>query len=228
VLFLPPHTALLSHDITISFPFLTPSCIWWELLGLFVTNGNRYTMRQEEAQHVQRSTSGPDAPAVLSVNQNLEIQKNESQCHQDADPRASVRRRCTQPVDETCVLEFFACRQILEDREEPPSVLDVGFNTSTSLQATRSYECSAHEGIPHCLGARLSRRLPGDPDFFQINTNDLRASAAADARLSQVVELLKKPVDLRIMPASSETTGGDERQKPAAQSTPGSRGDKTA
>ena len=97
------------------------------------------------------------------------------------------------------------------------SVLDFGFT-----QATRFHECGANEGIPQCLGARLSRQMPGDPFLFQINTNAIHASARTDARLFQIFELLKKPEFLGIIPVSLEPTGGDESNAPASQSAPGS------
>ncbi len=60
----------------------------------------------------------------------------------------------------------------------------------------------------------MSRRLPDKPDFFQINTNDVHASA-----------FLKKPADLRIMTASSEITDREERKTSPTENTPGSGGD---
>jgi hypothetical protein len=80
-------------------------------------------MLQEKVEYVERSPN-PSVSTVLSINQNLEIQRNENQYHQDTD------------------------RQIGEDWEEHRSDLDVGFNTSESLPATRSQESGSQEGIP--------------------------------------------------------------------------------
>ena len=105
-------------------------------------------------------------------------------------------RSCVQPVDEKTIWEFFAVKSC-EDRQEhrAPSMQGHNTDTNTSLHTpgTRcSWECGAYEGIPPCLGARLSRRLPGEPDFYQIDSSDLVASARADARLAQVFALLQK------------------------------------
>ena len=109
---------------------------------------------------------------------------------------------CVQPVDEKCIWEFFAVRSC-EDRQQHRAPNMQGHNTdaSTSLHTpgTRcSWECGAYEGIPQCLGARLSRRLPGETDFYQIDSSDLFASAAADARLAQVFALLQKPTKVSL------------------------------
>ena len=99
-----------------------------------------------------------------------------------------------QPVDEKCIWEFFAVKAC-EDRQEhrAPNMQGCDTNTSLHTPGTRcSRECGAYEAIPQCLGARLSRRLPGEPDFYQIDSSDLFASAAADARLAQVFALLQK------------------------------------
>ena len=104
---------------------------------------------------------------------------------------------CVQPVDEKCIWEFFAVKSC-EDRQEHRAPNVQGHNTDTNTskhtRGTRcSWECGAYEGIPPCLGARLSRRLPGETDFYQIDSSDLLTSAAADARLAQVFALLQKP-----------------------------------
>ena len=91
-------------------------------------------------------------------------------------------RSCVQPVDEKTIWEFFAVKSC-EDRQE---------HRAPNVQGHCSWECGASDGIPLCLGARLSRRLPGETDFYQIHSSDLFASAAADARLAQVFALLQK------------------------------------
>jgi hypothetical protein len=126
----------------------------------------------------------------------------------------SAHKRCVQPLDEKSIWEFFvpaACRQDCGHREEHRTADPQGRNidTNTALHTTRvcSWECDANEGIPPCLGARLSRGR-GDSDFFRIDTNDLYASAAADARLAQVFALLQKPIEEtrnREMPLPTET-----------------------
>jgi hypothetical protein len=114
--------------------------------------------------------------------------------------KGSAHRRCVQPLDEKIIWEFFvpaAC----EHRE------DRNIDTNTALHTTRvdcSWECDANEGIPPCLGARLSRGL-GDSDFFRIDTNDLYEAAAADARLAQVFALLQKPIEETLVPLAAET-----------------------
>jgi hypothetical protein len=92
-------------------------------------------------------------------------------------------RSCVQPVDEKTIWEFFAVKSC-EDRQE---------HRAPNVQGHCSWECGASDGIPPCLGARLSRRLPGETDFYKIDSSDLFASAAADARLAQVFALLQKP-----------------------------------
>jgi hypothetical protein len=121
---------------------------------------------------------------------------SETKCNESTDTVASGHRRCVQPVDEKELWDFFACRKACEHEEEHTNVQGRNIDTDSSLQTRTSHsswECGAHQGIPQCLGARLSRRLPGDLDFFHIDTNDLYASAVADARLSQVFALLQKP-----------------------------------
>ena len=118
-------------------------------------------------------------------------------CQQNTDALAPAS--CVQPVDEKCVWEFFAVKAC-EDRQghRAPSMQGRNTDTNPSLHTagTRcSWECGAYEGIPPCLGARLSRRLPGETDFYQIDSSDLFASAAADARLAQVFALLRKPTE---------------------------------
>ncbi len=107
---------------------------------------------------------------------------------------------CVQPVDEKTIWDFFAVKSC-EDRQEhrAPNVQGHNTDTNTSLhtRGTRcSWECAAYDGIPPCLGARLSRRLPGETDFYRIDSSDLFASANADARLAQVFALLQKPSPL--------------------------------
>jgi hypothetical protein len=103
---------------------------------------------------------------------------------------------CVQPVDEECIREFFAVK-VCEDRQENLATSIQGRNTDKNTSqhtsgASCSWECGVYDGIPQCLGARLSRRLPGDPDFYQIDSSDLCASARANARLAQVFALLQK------------------------------------
>ena len=110
--------------------------------------------------------------------------------------KALANSGCVKPVDEKCIWEFFAVKAC-EDRQEhrAPNIQGRNTDKNTSLHTpgtSCSWECGAYEGIPQCLGARLSRRLPGDPDFYQIDSSDLCASAAADARLAQVFALLQK------------------------------------
>jgi hypothetical protein len=109
---------------------------------------------------------------------------------------ALAHARCVQPVEEKCIWDFFAVKAC-EDRQEHRAPKMQGCNTdkNTSLHTPAtlcSRECGAYDGIPQCLGARLSRRLPGEPDFYQIDSSDLVASARADARLAQVFALLQK------------------------------------
>jgi hypothetical protein len=109
--------------------------------------------------------------------------------------------RCVQPVDEKTIWDFFAVKSC-EDRQEhrAPNVQGDNTDTNTSLhtRGTRcSWECAAYDGIPPCLGARLSRRLPGETDFYRIDSSDLFASAKADARLAQVFGLLQKKKEKR-------------------------------
>jgi hypothetical protein len=140
---------------------------------------------------------------------------NASQFQENTRALGCARSRCVQPLDEKSIWEFFvpaACRQDCGHREEHRTADPQGRNidTNTALHTTRvhcSWECDANEGIPPCLGARLSRGL-GDSDFFQIDTNDLYASAAADARLAQVFALLQKSIEEtrnREMPLPTET-----------------------
>jgi hypothetical protein len=116
-------------------------------------------------------------------------------CQHNTDALAPAS--CVQPVDEKCVWDFFGVKAC-EDRQEhrAPSMQGCNTDTNTSMHTpgTRcSWECGTYEGIPPCLGARLSRRLPGETDFYQIDSRDLFTSAAADARLAQVFALLQKP-----------------------------------
>jgi hypothetical protein len=59
-----------------------------------------------------------------------------------------------------------------------------------------SWKCNANEGLPRCLAFRLSQNLAASSETFnlysgfQIDTNDLRALAAADARLGEIQMLL--------------------------------------
>jgi hypothetical protein len=104
----------------------------------------------------------------------------------------SAHRRCVQPLDEKSIWEFFV-----------PAACEHG----EGHRLHSSWECDANEGIPPCLGARLSRGL-GDSDFCRIDTKDLYASAAADARLAQVFALLRKPIEEtlnREVPLAAET-----------------------
>ena len=110
--------------------------------------------------------------------------------------KALANSGCVQPVDEKCIWEFFAVKAC-EDRQEhrAPNIQGRNTDKNTSLHTpgtSCSWECGAYDGIPQCLGARLSRRLPGDPDFYKIDSSDLCASAAADARLARVFALLQK------------------------------------
>jgi hypothetical protein len=109
---------------------------------------------------------------------------------------AVAHANCVQPVEEKCIWEFFAvkaCEDRPEQREPNMQGCNTDKNTALHTPATLcSRECGAYEGIPHCLGARLSRRLPGEPDFYQIDSSEMFESAAADARLAQVFALLQK------------------------------------
>ena len=129
-------------------------------------------------------------------------------CQHNTDALAPAS--CVQPVDEKCVWDFFGVKAC-EDRQEhrAPSMQGCNTDTNTSMHTpgTRcSWECGAYEGIPPCLGARLSRRLPGETDFYQIDSSDLFASASADARLAQVFALLQKPTETQnpVVPLPNE------------------------
>jgi len=139
---------------------------------------------------------------------------NASQFQENTRALGCARSRCVQPLDEKSIWEFFvpaACRQDCGGRElltADPQGRHIDTNTAQHPKRVPcSWECDANEGIPPCLGARLSRGL-GDSDFFQIDTNDLYASAAADARLAQVFALLQKPIEEtlnREVPLPTET-----------------------
>ena len=140
--------------------------------------------------------------------------------------QCTLHRRCVQPLDEKSIWEFFvpaACRHDCGGREEhrtaDPQGRDIDTNTALHTKTVHcSWECDANEGIPPCLGARLSRGL-GDSDFFRIDTNDLHASAAADARLAQVFALLQKPIEVsfnREVPLATETGYQLEQPRPCA------------
>ena len=136
---------------------------------------------------------------------------NSSQSQENIGTLGSAHRTCVQPLDEKSIWEFFvpaACEHREDHRPADPQGRNI--DTNTALHTKRvdcSWECDANEGIPPCLGARLSRGL-GDSDFFRIDTNDLYASAAADARLAQVFALLQKPIEEtlnREVPLATET-----------------------
>jgi hypothetical protein len=102
-------------------------------------------------------------------------------------------------VDEKTIRHFFECTQVEEDKREAMIVKPgSGEDDEQGAMNTNCFsKCSAFEGIPACLGSRLSRRLPGEADFFQINIVDLHATAAADARLAEIFALLRstsKPI----------------------------------
>jgi hypothetical protein len=105
-----------------------------------------------------------------------------------------------QPVDEKTILHFFECTHVEEDKREAMIATPGSGEEDVPPRPpnTKCFsKCSAFEGIPECLGSRLSRRLPGEADFFQINTLDLHAAAAADARLAEIFALLRstsKPI----------------------------------
>jgi hypothetical protein len=136
---------------------------------------------------------------------------NSSHSQENIGALGSAHRRCVQPLDEKSIWEFFvpaACQHREEHGTSDPQGRNI--DTNTALHTTRvdcSWECDANEGIPPCLGARLSRGL-GDSDFFRIDTNDLYEAAAADARLAQVFALLQKPIEEalnRDVPLATET-----------------------
>ena len=133
-----------------------------------------------------------------------------------------AHRRFVEPLDEKSIWDFFmpaSCENREEHRTADPQGRDIDTNTALHTRTDHcSWECDANEGIPPCLGARLSRGL-GDSDFFRIDTNDLHASAAADARLAQVFALLQKPIEVsfnREVPLATETGYQLEQPRPCA------------
>ena len=68
-----------------------------------------------------------------------------------------------------------------------------------------SWQCRANECIPRCLASRLRRhKLLCADDEFQIRLDDLRASAASDARLADVQAILAAQPALRNRPSAQD------------------------
>jgi hypothetical protein len=75
--------------------------------------------------------------------------------------------------------------------------------------------CGDDECIPWCLATRLRRHQHSCPnDEFQIMLSDLRAAAAADARLAELQDLL---CSMRCLPASRPSQGHLKGQQSPAQ-----------
>jgi len=138
-----------------------------------------------------------------------------------------AHRRSVQPVGEDILRAFFECHfDGKEDhpqtcRETSPSheIKEEGSPTPKPLTPNLTYsrgnpkplydsdlfswKCNANEGLPRCLAFRLSQNLAASSETFdlysgfQIDTNDLRALAAADARLGEIQMLLRSPVPQR-------------------------------
>jgi len=103
------------------------------------------------------------------------------------------------PVDEKTILNFFGSPVVIEEDEQGAMIAKTSSSEDDDREAmiAKFSKCSAFEGIPNCLGSRLSRKLPGEADFFQIDILDLRAAAAADARLAEIFTQLRsesKPI----------------------------------
>jgi hypothetical protein len=152
---------------------------------------------------------GDSEPRPVSAGLNQQAGETRGKCQtypaeEQHEPfkRARAARTFVQPVDEKTILHFFASSHACEDTRYFGKSDNGSHNYGVPRYCTAhqlsledssncSWKCGAFEGIPTCLGSRLSRRLPGEADFFQIDIHDLHATAAADARLTEIFALLR-------------------------------------
>jgi hypothetical protein len=145
---------------------------------------------------------GDSDPRPVSAGLNQQAGETRGKCQTYPAALRRAARTFVQPVDEKTILHFFAssltCEDIRYFRKSDNGSHNYGVprycnahQLSLEDSSNCSWKCGAFEGIPICLGSRLSRRLPGEADFFQIDIHDLHAKAAADVRLTEIFALLR-------------------------------------
>jgi hypothetical protein len=163
-------------------------------------------VRDETTSHVTSPRSklrlGDSETRPVSAGNNQQAGETRGKCQTYPAALRRAARTYVQPVDEKTILHFFAsslaCEDIRYCRKSDNGSHNYGVprycsahQLSLEGSSNCSWKCGAFEGIPKCLGSRLSRRLPGEADFFQIDIHDLHATAAADARLTEIFALLR-------------------------------------
>ena len=145
---------------------------------------------------------GDSEPRPVSAGLNQQAGETRAKCQTYPAALRRAARTFVQPVDEKTILHFFASSLACEDipyfRKSDNGSHNYGVprycsahQLSLEDSSNCSWKCGAFEGIPICLGSRLSRRLPGEADFFRIDIHDLYATAAADVRLTEIFALLR-------------------------------------
>jgi hypothetical protein len=178
------------------------------------------------AQHSSPSTTASQAETIpLITEQGPQAGPSEHHDIADGCTHSVAHRRSVQPVGEDILRAFFECR--FDSKEDHPltsretsshEIKEEGSPTPKPHTPNQAYsrgnpkplydsdlfswKCNANEGLPRCLAFRLSQNLASSETFdlysgFQIDTNDLRELAAADARLGEIQMLLRSPVPQR-------------------------------
>jgi len=129
-------------------------------------------------------------------------------------PDSLSQRQPCEPVAREHILDFFACRagadvaafspvarapmlwhrdtqtQQLTHAETDSLAASCHGSSEHTKQRTCAKRCGPNESLPRCLARRLGC---GANSVFQITVSDIKASAASDARLGHIHELLIQP-----------------------------------
>ena len=165
------------------FPPVSEACLW-DFFGI------QPALAEENCQSKEAKT------------QRLQLQRTWPDfCANNECRRTILSRHCVDDIDEV------SSHEIKEEGCESQQNTNLTYSRRNPRPLYNSdlfsWKCNANEGLPRCLAFRLSQNLAASSETFdlysgfQIDTNDLRALAAADARLGEIQMLLRSPVPQR-------------------------------
>jgi len=164
------------------FPPVSQACLW-DFFGIQPASAKENCQsREAKTQHLQLQRTWP------------------AFCTNNECRRTILSRRLHSVVSCVDDIDEILSQEIKEEGDESQQNTNLTYSRGNPRPLYNSdlfsWKCNASEGLPRCLAFRLSQNLASSENFnlysgFQIDTNDLRALAAADARLGEIQMLLR-------------------------------------
>ena len=163
------------------FPPVSEACLW-DFFGI------QPALAEENCQSREAKT------------QRLQLQRTWPDFCANNECRRTILSRRIRCVDDCNDIDEISSNEIKEEGYESQQNTNLTYSRGNPRPLYNSdlfsWKCNANEGLPRCLAFRLSQNLAASSEKFnlysgfQIDTNDLRALAAADARLGEIQMLL--------------------------------------